>query len=89
MSTAVVKARKKAQRATGTHHTKPVKEKTPVLDRAFIHAPVRRQASDAMPKGAHPLSTHRSIERVVKFVESGGMTRGSSQRVFETTEAAE
>lgn len=69
MATAARKARK---RAGIKFEPKPQKVGTPVEDRAFVTAPVRRTTGDAIPAGFKSLLAPRSPKRVKKFIENGG-----------------
>lgn len=72
MSTTARKARKRA----GIKSTpKPQKIGTPVEQRAFVTAPVRRASGDAIPAGFKSLMAPRSPKRVKRFIESGGIAR--------------
>ncbi|MFJ4173344.1 hypothetical protein [Microbacterium sp. NPDC089696] len=72
MSTAARKARK---RAGIKFEPKPPKVGTPVAERSFVTAPVRRAAGDAIPAGFKSLLAPRSPKRVEKFIKSGGIAR--------------
>lgn len=69
MATAARKARK---RAGIKFEAKPQKFGTPVEQRAFVTAPVRRASGDAIPAGFKSLMAPRSPKRVAKFIENGG-----------------
>ncbi|MDY0984648.1 hypothetical protein SOM10_12150 [Microbacterium sp. CFBP9023] len=77
MSTTARKARKRA----GIKFTpKPQKVGTPVEQRAFVTAPVRRASGDAIPVGFKSLMAPRSPKRVERFIQSGGSTRANLPR---------
>ncbi len=78
MATAARKARKRA----GVPFTKAQKTPTPPAERAFATEPVLRTRGDLPPAGYSVNKaiglTFRSPKRVLAFIASGGIRRGSS-----------
>lgn len=77
MATAARKARK---RAGIKFQPKPQKVGTPVDQRAFVTAPVRRASGDAIPAGFRSLLAPRSPKRIARFIANGGRLRPTPER---------
>lgn len=76
MATAARKARK---RAGIKFEAKPAKVATPVEQRSFVTAPVRRVFGDAIPAGFKSLLAPRSPKRIARFIANGGRLRPSPE----------
>ncbi len=66
------RARKDRKRAGIKFEPKPQKVGTPVEQRSFVTAPVRRAQGDAIPAGFKSLLAPRSPKRIAKFIANGG-----------------